>query len=203
MRRVLVPGWDVASSRSAVALGERLAGAPEIRVNAAAGIHPHVASGADDEAWAEIVALTESDAVAAVGETGLDYDRAFSPHVAQLVNLRRHLRLEALQVANDLHRLVGLLAIDVRPRQLVPAVRAHGLQLGVALQRGDRFEEDAAEGADDDFSSLRFLLTSPREQHDVLDPCLRGDFEHGADSSHSPRYGEIRGVGEVDRAGAP
>ena len=31
--------------------------------------------------------------VVAVGETGLDYDRGFSPRDAQLANLRRHLAL--------------------------------------------------------------------------------------------------------------
>ena len=87
LARLLVPGWDVGSSRDAIALAD------EHRLDASVGIHPHVASGADDEAWAEIVRLAESDSAVAVGETGLDYDRAFSPRVAQLVNLRRHLRL--------------------------------------------------------------------------------------------------------------
>jgi len=87
VERLLVPGWDVGSSQAAVAL------AASMRLEAAAGIHPHVASGADDEAWAEIVRLADHPAVVAIGETGLDYDRAFSPRVAQLVNLRRHLLL--------------------------------------------------------------------------------------------------------------
>ncbi|MDP8904475.1 MAG: TatD family hydrolase [Chloroflexota bacterium] len=87
VERILVPGWDVTSSGSAIAL------AHAIDVDASAGIHPHVAAGADDEAWAAIVELADDRAAVAVGETGLDYDRALSPRVAQLVNLRRHLRL--------------------------------------------------------------------------------------------------------------
>jgi TatD DNase family protein len=87
LARLLVPGWDVASSRDAVALADAH------RLDAAVGIHPHVASGADDAAWAAIVELAESASAVAIGETGLDYDRAFSPRVAQLVNLRRHLQL--------------------------------------------------------------------------------------------------------------
>jgi TatD DNase family protein len=39
--------------------------------------------------------------VVAIGETGLDYDRAFSPIVSQLANLRRHLSL-ALHVGKPL-----------------------------------------------------------------------------------------------------
>jgi TatD DNase family protein len=85
--RVLVPGYDVASSISArvMALGGE--------VDASAGIHPHVASAADDEAWAAIEDLARSPDIVALGETGLDYDREFSPRDSQLANLRRHLAL--------------------------------------------------------------------------------------------------------------
>jgi len=85
--RVLVPGYDVASSISArvMALGGEL--------DASAGIHPHVASAAGDQAWAAIEDLARSPDTVALGETGLDYDREFSPRDAQLANLRRHLAL--------------------------------------------------------------------------------------------------------------
>jgi len=85
--RVLVPGWDAASSRAAVAM------AKQFRMDAAAGIHPHVAAQADDSIWAEIGELASRPDVVAVGETGLDYDRGFSPHGDQLSNLRRHLEI--------------------------------------------------------------------------------------------------------------
>ncbi len=85
--RLLVPGWDLESSREAIALGV------VAEIDASAGIHPHVAGGADESTWAAIVELADRPEVVAIGETGLDYDRGFSPRVAQLVNLRRHLRL--------------------------------------------------------------------------------------------------------------
>ncbi len=88
VERLLVPGWDLPSSRDSVELAERWP-----RVDASAGIHPHAASTADEDMWAEIVALAADPRVVAVGETGLDYDRGFSPREAQLVNLRRHLAL--------------------------------------------------------------------------------------------------------------
>ncbi len=44
-----------------------------------------------------MAALARGPAVVAIGETGLDYDRAFSPRDVQLANLRRHLAL-ALEV---------------------------------------------------------------------------------------------------------
>ena len=57
------------------------------------GVHPHVASQVDDAAWSAVVALAGDRRVVAIGETGLDYDRAFSPRPAQLANLRRNLAL--------------------------------------------------------------------------------------------------------------
>lgn len=88
VERILVPGWDEASSRRALELVERFP-----RIVAAAGSHPHAAAETDAAAWARIVALAEHPAVVAIGETGLDYDRRFSPIDDQLVNLRRNLAL--------------------------------------------------------------------------------------------------------------
>jgi TatD DNase family protein len=85
--RLLVPGWDLESSRDAVELAQTA------DLDASAGIHPHVAAGADEATWQAIVELADRPEVVAIGETGLDYDRLFSPRVAQLVNMRRHLRL--------------------------------------------------------------------------------------------------------------
>jgi TatD DNase family protein len=88
VERLLVPGWDVASSRDAIELAEWSGW-----LDAGVGIHPHEAARATDETWAEIARMAASPAVLAVGETGLDYDRVFSPIPDQLTNLRRHLAL--------------------------------------------------------------------------------------------------------------
>jgi TatD DNase family protein len=96
VERILVPGWDVASSRESIAYVE---GKP--RVDATAGAHPHVATTIDDGAWDIIATLARDPAVVAVGETGLDYDRAFSPRDDQLANLRRHIAL-ALELRKPL-----------------------------------------------------------------------------------------------------
>jgi TatD DNase family protein len=88
VERILVPGWDLASSRAALKL---LARFPWL--DAAVGIHPHNAAPLDELGWAEIVALAADPRVVAIGETGLDFDRVFSPIDDQLVNLRRHLAL--------------------------------------------------------------------------------------------------------------
>jgi len=88
LERILVPGWDVASCERALALAARL---PQILVGV--GAHPHAAAEVDDGGWAQIVAMAADPTVAAIGETGLDFDRMWSPADAQLVNLRRNLAL--------------------------------------------------------------------------------------------------------------
>jgi TatD DNase family protein len=88
VERILVPGWDVASSERAIELVGRYPW-----LDAAIGVHPHDAEAVDDAGWARIVELAGDVRVRAVGETGLDYDRVFSPIEAQLANLRRNLAL--------------------------------------------------------------------------------------------------------------
>jgi TatD DNase family protein len=98
VERILVPGWNLRSSRDALDLAERIGG-----LDVAVGIHPHDAASADAPTWREIERLAALPGVVAIGETGLDYDRVFSPIEAQLANLRRHLGL-----ARDLGRPVVL-----------------------------------------------------------------------------------------------
>jgi len=88
VERILVPGWNVASSRRALDLVERFDW-----LDAAVGIHPHDAAKVDDVGWAQIVEWASDERVVAIGETGLDYDRVFSPIPDQLINLRRNLAL--------------------------------------------------------------------------------------------------------------
>lgn len=88
VERLLDPGWDLASSEAAMGLAGRYPW-----VDAAAGVHPHDAASLDDQAWSAIVDLAADPRVVAVGETGLDYDRLFSPRDLQLASLRRHLEL--------------------------------------------------------------------------------------------------------------
>jgi TatD DNase family protein len=88
VERVLVPGWNVASSERALACVDRFAW-----LDAAVGVHPHDAAKVDERGWRQIVAWAADPRVVAIGETGLDYDRVFSPIPDQLANLRRNLAL--------------------------------------------------------------------------------------------------------------
>ena len=88
VERILVPGWNHASSMRSLALVDRFPW-----LDAAVGVHPHDAAKVTEREWAAIEGWARDGRVVAVGETGLDSDRMFSPWDAQLDNLRRNLAL--------------------------------------------------------------------------------------------------------------
>ena len=90
VERILVPGWNAWSSTAALELAERVPW-----LDAAVGVHPHDAANVADDEWATIERQAHDPRVLAIGETGLDYERVFSPILAQLANLRRNLELAA------------------------------------------------------------------------------------------------------------
>ncbi|MEE4298979.1 MAG: TatD family hydrolase [Pseudomonadales bacterium] len=75
----LVTGTDVAHSR----LAAELAGAHPRRLAATAGVHPHHAKDVRGDWLAELRELLARPEVRAVGETGLDFNRDFSPRPVQ------------------------------------------------------------------------------------------------------------------------
>jgi TatD DNase family protein len=78
VHRILTVGIDEASNREAVRAAEA-----HRAVFASVGRHPNSAAGFDDEAAADIEALTAHPRVVAVGETGLDYYRDGAPRDEQ------------------------------------------------------------------------------------------------------------------------
>jgi TatD DNase family protein len=88
VERILVPGWNVASCDRAM----ELAGLHDW-IDISVGVHPHDAAKVDDSGWGRIAAMASDVRVRGIGETGLDYDRVFSPIPDQLANLRRNLAL--------------------------------------------------------------------------------------------------------------
>lgn len=88
VERMLIVGTDLESSRAAFDLCEGREG-----LFPTAGVHPHDASGAEPEVLSEIEALCRRDDCVAVGETGLDFFKEFSPREPQLENFRWHLEL--------------------------------------------------------------------------------------------------------------
>ncbi|MGB0693600.1 MAG: TatD family hydrolase, partial [Pseudomonadales bacterium] len=60
---------------------------------ATAGIHPHHAEETTQDVINELRDLADEDKVVAVGETGLDFFRDFSPRPAQVKSFEKHIEL--------------------------------------------------------------------------------------------------------------
>ena len=87
---LLVVGYDLPSSRAAVELARAH---PHIR--AAVGIHPNAAAEASQADFEAIADLARDDVVIAIGETGLDNFRTYTPPARQREALSWHLQLAA------------------------------------------------------------------------------------------------------------
>jgi TatD DNase family protein len=87
LERLMAPGWDALTSMAGVALAHGL------DVLTAVGFHPHVAADVTPSERELVAGLVGDPLVRAIGETGLDYDRAASPREVQLDNLRWHIVL--------------------------------------------------------------------------------------------------------------
>jgi TatD DNase family protein len=91
IERILVPGYDLASSRAAV----EMAGSRPGLLQAAVGIHPHHAANVAEGDWAELEELAARPEVLAIGEIGLDFFRNLSPPDVQRHAFSRQLDLAA------------------------------------------------------------------------------------------------------------
>lgn len=89
LHRILVPGWDRASSEAALELA---AAHPDL-LDAAVGIHPHDVAAATESDWTALEALAAEPGALAVGEIGLDFYRNLSPPNVQRDALARQLEL--------------------------------------------------------------------------------------------------------------
>lgn len=89
--QALVVGYDLASSREAVALARRY---PAV-LRAAVGVHPHESRDLDAAMLADLRALAGQPEVVAIGEIGLDFFYDHSPRDTQREAFRRQLALAA------------------------------------------------------------------------------------------------------------
>ena len=86
VERMVAIGYDLESSRAAVALAER-----HDPVYAAAGIHPCHVHEACEADYREIEKLLENPSVVGVGETGIDLYHDRSTYPLQRTSFRRHM----------------------------------------------------------------------------------------------------------------
>lgn len=109
IRTILVTGTTVASSQAAV----ELARLHPAQLRSTAGIHPHYARQANEESMGELRHLAADPLVVAIGETGLDFNRDFSPRPVQESVFEQQLIL-----ASELQLPVFLHQRDAHPRFL-------------------------------------------------------------------------------------
>lgn len=88
--RLLLTGTSIAESQAVAALADELPGC-----YATAGVHPHEASSLDAAGIDTLRQLLAQPRVLAVGETGLDFNRNFSPPEAQEWAFEQQLELAA------------------------------------------------------------------------------------------------------------
>jgi TatD DNase family protein len=112
--RMVCVGTDVDTSEQCFALARAH---PELFPTA--GIHPHDASDASAAARARVRELALSPECVAVGETGLDFFKGFSPREAQLESFHWHLDL-----ARELDKPIVIHCRDAHAETLA-ALRCH------------------------------------------------------------------------------
>ncbi len=86
--RIVVVGTDLPSSRAAFDLCRGRA-----MLSPTAGVHPHEAKDFDAETRAAIETLCRTEECVAVGETGMDHFKSFSPRADQLAGFAWHAEL--------------------------------------------------------------------------------------------------------------
>lgn len=86
--KILVPGWDLGSSKEALAISEKFE-----NVFAACGVHPHDSRHYNDDVERELIKLVGNEKVVGVGEIGLDYYRDLSPRKVQKDVFKRQMQI--------------------------------------------------------------------------------------------------------------
>lgn len=85
---LVVTGASMTGSAEAIDIAE-----PRDQLFATAGIHPHHAEQATGANMSKLAELTQHPKVKAVGETGLDYFRNFTPKDQQIASFEQHIQL--------------------------------------------------------------------------------------------------------------
>ncbi len=123
--RMVVTGASRDGSEHALALAKAHPG----KLFATAGVHPHHAVDYDDATDASLRHLAQNPAVRAIGETGLDYNRNYSPRDVQLQVFERQLQIAVdLRMPLFLHQRdahADFLSLLRRYRDQVPGAVVH------------------------------------------------------------------------------
>ncbi len=85
--RIIITGTDLKETQNAITLAKRF------NQYATAGIHPHDAKENSNEVFEQICQLAQDKRVVAIGETGLDFNRNYSPPEDQCRSFEQHIEL--------------------------------------------------------------------------------------------------------------
>ena len=122
---LIVTGASDEGNQQALALAQRF---PD-RLYATAGVHPHHAGEYTTDSSKLIQRLADEDKVIAIGETGLDYNRNYSPHPAQRRVFEDQLRIAVdKQMPVFMHlrdAYADFIAVLKDFRKEIPAAVAH------------------------------------------------------------------------------
>ncbi|MBU1446159.1 TatD family hydrolase [Patescibacteria group bacterium] len=86
--KIIVVGIDKESSEQAIKLAEKYE-----NIFAAIGLHPQDSKKINGEDWNAIEEMTKHAKVIAIGETGLDYFKIYSPKEIQIEVFKKHIHL--------------------------------------------------------------------------------------------------------------
>jgi len=89
VKQMVVTGTSIEESRQAVDLCNQY---PD-RLVSTCGVHPHHASDWNESSFDELKSMAQHDCVRAIGETGLDFNRSYSPHPAQEIVFQQQMEL--------------------------------------------------------------------------------------------------------------
>ncbi len=92
VKRLIVTGTSLQDSRLAIELCQQF---PD-QLYATCGVHPHDAKSWNDETAEQLNALMQQACVRAIGETGLDFNRNYSPRDQQLDVFQQQLEMATL-----------------------------------------------------------------------------------------------------------
>jgi len=86
--KMIVVGVDVESTMAAIKIAEDHDG-----IYAAVGLHPQDSKKLTGEMWKEFCELAKHPKIVAIGETGLDFFKEYSPRDVQIRVLKQHIKL--------------------------------------------------------------------------------------------------------------
>lgn len=162
VEKMIVVGCDIESTRSAIKIAESHDG-----IYAAVGLHPQDSKKLTDEMWKEFCELARNEKVVAIGETGLDFFKEYSPRDVQIEVLKKHIHLaKELELPLIIHNRDS-------DEQCLEILVAEGVENAVFHCFGSDIEFARKVWEAGYFTSFTGIITYPsaKNLHEVVEEC--------------------------------